>query len=278
MTTLAKMGSSAAEVLYLYGIVPAGTDLKRAPAGVDDRPVEQITDGTHSALLTRLGAGEYSAAKIESLGGNIDWVRSRAEAHDRVLNWASDFTRVIPLPMWTMFRDADSVAAMLAERSAEFQASLARVAGAREYTVRAYVRSADLQTRLAEHSPEVSELEQRANSATPGQRYLLQRKLEEQKKDSARQVIRNVAIEVHEGLSAEADASVREQVAASAAASERGHAILNASYLIRTTALPKFQLALTQFVKRYEPSGFTFEFTGPWPPYHFVGAQQASGS
>lgn len=278
MTTLAKMGSRAAEVLYLYGIVPTGTDLKRAPRGVDEQPVEQITDGTHSALLTRLDAGEYSAAKIESLGGNIDWVRSRAEAHDRVLNWASDFTRVIPLPMWTMFLDADSVATMLAQRGEEFRTALARVAGAREYTVRAYVRTADLQTRLAEHSQEVSELEQRAKSASPGQRYLLQRKLEEQKKDSARQVIRNVASEVHEGLSAEAEASVREQVAASAAASERGHAILNASYLIMTTALPKFQLALTEFVKRYEPSGFTFEFTGPWPPYHFVGAEQASGA
>jgi hypothetical protein len=26
-------------------------------------------------------------------------------------------------------------------------------------------------------------------------------------------------------------------------------------------------------VNKYEPSGFKFDFTGPWPPYHFVGGR-----
>jgi hypothetical protein len=28
-------------------------------------------------------------------------------------------------------------------------------------------------------------------------------------------------------------------------------------------------------VNKYEPSGFKFDFTGPWPPYHFVGERES---
>lgn len=262
------------EILYLYGIVPAASGSRRTPPGIDDRPVEQIESGGHSALLTRLDGAAYAPQKIEQLAGDIDWVRGRAEAHDRVLNWASDAAQVVPLPMWTLFRDADAVRKMLSERKQEFDSAFARIIGAREYTVRAYVRSPALKSRLAEHSGEFRELEERARAASPGQRYLLERKLEEQRKEAARAVVRRVAGELHDALVAGSDSAVREEVAAGAAASERGHAILNASYLIRSDRLPEFQRALTSFVERYEPSGFTFEFTGPWPPYHFVGGSR----
>jgi hypothetical protein len=263
------------DICYLYGIVPAGTGLRRVPAGIDERPVELIDGdaGENSALATRVDATEYSPARVESLAGNIDWVRDRAEAHDRVLNWASDIARVIPLPMWTMFRDVAAVRGMLAERREEFEAVFARVADAREYTVRAYVRTADLQAHLSEHSEEFRSLEAQAKSASPGQRYLLERKLDEKRKESARQVLRGVATEVHEALAAAALDAVRDEIVASVTASEQGHAILNASYLVKSDKLPEFRRALTKFMNRYQPSGFTFEFTGPWPPYHFVGGR-----
>ena len=100
-------------------------------------------DGAHAALVTRVSATEYSPEKIEALAGNVDWVRYRAEAHDRVLNWASDMTRVIPLPMWTLFRDANAVNGNARRAwTSEFDKRLRpKIRDAREYTVRAYVRS-----------------------------------------------------------------------------------------------------------------------------------------
>ena len=57
----------------------------------------------------------------------------------------------------------------------------------------------------------------------------------------------------------------------SGAAREQGRAILNASFLVAPARVVDFQRALTAMVNKYEPSGFKFDFTGPWPPYHFVG-------
>jgi hypothetical protein len=267
-------------ISYLYGVVPAGTDVTRAPAGIDDSPVELTSsaDGRHAALVTRVGAAEYSPEKIEALAGNVDWVRYRAEAHDRVLNWASDTTCVIPLPMWTMFRDAAAVNGMLAERSTEFDETFAKIKGAREYTVRAYVRSAELQANIAGLSEEFRALELQAKTATPGQKYLLERKLDKERKETARRVMRQVASDLHSALCAGAAESVRDEIAPGITASEQGQAILNASYLVAAPAMPEFQKTLTEFVNRYQPAGFTFAFTGPWPPYHFVGQKPGGQS
>lgn len=258
------------DLCYLYGVVPAGTDIGRAPAGIDDSRVDSISAGSHSALLSRVSAGDYAPEKIEALAGNVDWVRYRAEAHDRVLNWASDVARVIPLPMWTMFGDDGAVAAMLAARSPEFDGVLARIGDAREYTVRAYVRLPELQSKVAELSEEFRALEAQAAVATPGQKYLLERKLEKERKETARRIVRQVAADIHSALSAAAKMSARDEITPGLAASDQGQAVLNASYLVPPSSMTEFQKTLTEFVNRYQTSGFTFAFTGPWPPYHFV--------
>jgi hypothetical protein len=260
-------------ITYLYGVVPSGIDASRAPAGIDDARVGLIdgAGGKHSVLATRVSGDDYSPDKIESLAGNVDWVRSRAEAHDRVLNWASDMARVIPLPMWTLFRDESAVREMLAGRAPEFDATFARIEGAREYTVRAYVRSAELQAKVSELSEEFRALEAQTATATPGQKYLLERKLEKERKETARRVMRQVASDVHSALVSASKESARDEIAPGVTTSEQGAAILNGSYLVPSGSLTEFRKTLTEFVNRYQPSGFTFAFTGPWPPYHFVG-------
>ena len=52
--------------------------------------------------------------------------------------------------------------------------------------------------------------------------------------------------------------------------STRGTMVLNAAFLIAAGALTAFQTALTEFVERHRMHGFRFDFTGPWPPYHFA--------
>jgi hypothetical protein len=49
-----------------------------------------------------------------------------------------------------------------------------------------------------------------------------------------------------------------------------GTAVLNASFLLAHGHEEAFRGELTALVNEHEPRGFRFEFTGPWPPYHFV--------
>jgi hypothetical protein len=258
---------------YVYGVMPSSADTSTAPAGIDGGSVSLIPSGSVAALATSVSADDYAPDRVESLTADVDWVSSRAIAHDRVLTWASDISQVIPFPMWTLFRDGKAVTAMLTRRMAELERTFARIGDAKELIVRVYVQPGVLKDHLAEHNTELTKLEREAERASPGQRYLLERKIENLRRDAGRDLAARVAGEIHDALRQVSLESVREQPVNSGAPSEQGRAILNASFLVPPVRVVDFQRSLTSMVNKYEPSGFKFDFTGPWPPYHFVGGR-----
>jgi hypothetical protein len=256
---------------YVYGVAASKLDTASAPPGIDGGRVSLIADADVFALATSVSAAEYAPDKVEALTADVDWVSQRAIAHDRVLTWASDAGAVIPFPMWTLFRDAKKVNAMLAKRGDELRATFARLADGKEFIVRVYVQPGVLKERLAEGSDELSALESQAAAASPGQRYLLQRKMDNLRRDAGKDVTARVAGEIFDALSANSLDTVREQPVNSGAPREQGRAILNGAFLVAAPRVVDFQRALTEIVTKHESSGFKFDFTGPWPPYHFVG-------
>jgi hypothetical protein len=260
---------------YVYGVVAPSVETGTAPAGIDGGPVNLIPNENVSALATSVSAGDYAPDRVEALTADVDWVSERAMAHDKVLTWASDNGAVIPFPMWTLFRDAKAVKSMLSNRMTELQTTFARIGDGREFIVRAYVQPGVLKDRLGDHSAELTSLEAEAARATPGQKYLLERKIENLRRDAGRDVTAKVAAEIHDALRAASMESVREQPVNSGAPREQGRAVLNASFLVAPSRVVEFQRALTAMVNKFEPSGFKFDFTGPWPPYHFVGERSS---
>jgi hypothetical protein len=247
-------------VLYLYGIVPNAPT--NPPKGLDGTAVSLVPVGDLSALVSELPDAEYDPATVEARLADIDWLSPRAIAHDGVVSWASDQGGVVPFPMWVLFKDRPSLEAGLTPRADEFHQALARVTPGREYSVRVFA----FKDRVAALSPAVAQLESEIEKATPGQRYLLERKLDSLRQNEAREVSASVSRSIHEDLSQQALGAITEPAPKAAAA-----AILNAAYLVSREAPEPFQAKLTDLIHKFEPLGFRFEFTGPWPPYHFVG-------
>src|SRR5258705_10065345 len=171
---------------YVYGVVGSSIETATAPKGIDGGPISLIPNGDVAALATSVSAEDYSPERVESLTADVDWVSQRAMAHDRVLTWASDSGAVIPFPMWTLFRDAKAVKAMLSKRMTELRSTFVRIADGREFIVRVYVQPSVLKDKLGEHSAELIALEAGAAKAKPDQKYLLQRKIEKLRQDAGR--------------------------------------------------------------------------------------------
>jgi hypothetical protein len=260
---------------YIYGVVASSIEPAAAPPGIDGGPVSLIANGDIAALATSVSAGDYAPDRVETLTADVDWVSARAMAHDKVLTWASDNGAVIPFPMWTLFSDARAVKAALSKRMAELQNTFTRIGDGREFIVRAYVQPGVLKDKLGGLSAELTSLQAEAAKAKPGQKYLLERKIENLRRDAGRDVASKAAEEIHDALRAASMESVREQPVNSGAPREQGRAVLNASFLVSPGRVVEFQRTLTEMVSKYEPSGFKFDFTGPWPPYHFVGERSA---
>ena len=257
---------------YVYGIVPANAELAGAPPGVEDAPVllERSADGSIAAVVSVVPHDDYAPTTLESRTGDVEWLGPRAMAHDRVLSWVSDRAAVVPLPMFTLFSGADAVRGMLGERSTSIRSSLARIASHREYALRVYRVDAEVLRNIGALSPRLRELERSAEDVSPGQRYLLQRKLDSERKHELRGVSQRLAAEIFDALAEHAEERSRAPIPQGASDVSRGIQILNAAFLVARDRYDAFQSRLGALVAEHSPHGFRFDFTGPWPAYHFV--------
>lgn len=271
--------STAQSVWYVYGVAPVAMASSSPPSGLDDVGVTFEREGELTALVSVLDGSTYAPDRIEQTAGDVEWLTPRARAHDWVLTWASDLGPVVPMPMFSMFSGREAVRAMLRERSAQLSETLARVARGREYALRVYRVDGELLESVVSMSPRLQELAESAAAASPGQRYLLERKLEGEKKTELRAVSQRVVEEIATALGAHAVESMRSPIPRvnEADAAARGTMVLNAAFLVAPAELEAFQRTLTELVQRYDGKGFRFDFTGPWPAYHFAGERSHAG-
>ena len=261
---------SIRNVIYVYGIVPSTASTSGVPGGIDDADVTVVKEGELGALVSDLDGERYDPETISASSGDMDWVAPRASALDLVLTWASDRGPVIPLPLFTStFASHDSVRAMLRDRAKELKPVLDRVGRGREYALRVYRVDAELKAALPKIDKEMAKLQQAADAASPGQRYLLQRKIEERSKEELRAASLRIAGEIRDELSKVALDTATSPIPR-VTTDAPGTMILNAAFLIAPDGLRAFQERLTAIVNERMPIGFRFDFTGPWPPYHFA--------
>ena len=267
------MPSTATNTIwYVYGIVPEDTRMSSPPSGLDDARVTIERHAGVAALVSVLGGDEYAPSAIEANSGDVEWLSPRAVAHDQVLTWASDHGAVIPLPMFSLFSGEEAVRRMLSDRAHQLSATLERVGRGREYALRVYRVDAELLPAVATLSPRIAEMAASAASASPGQRYLLERKLEAEKRTEMRAVTQRIIEEIGDTLSSLAIDKAKSPIpkTPSTDGAARGTMVLNAAFLVATDGVENFQRMLASLVERHGRHGFRFDFTGPWPPYHFV--------
>jgi hypothetical protein len=258
------------DALYVYGIVRAGFDAARAPAGLDETTVVTRRGGGVAALVSRLGSG-YAPADIEQQSGDVSWLSPRAMAHDRVLTWAQEHGGVIPLPMFSMWGNDAALEASLAAQSGRLQEVFERVANADEYGLRVYRRDDEALMKAVEQlEPEFAKMRREAEATSPGRRYLLERKVAELSTDATRRASKKMAHDFLQELQRLAREALARPLTPDASVATDATLVLNAAFLVERAALDAFRAAIAAVVQHHQPLGLTFDFTGPWPPYHFV--------
>jgi hypothetical protein len=275
-----EKGGGVGGVWYAYGIVRSDFKTGRGPAGLDDTLVEVtgVVSGGRGerigALVSRLSAKEYDAKVVEESSGDVSWLSPRAMAHDRVLTWAQEHGGVIPLPMFSLWCSEAALSQSLIEQASDLTRAFERVSGADEFGLRVHRRDAVMLDAIDDLDPAVAALRREAQSAPPGQRYLLERKIAEQGKTAVRVAGQRMAKQIFDELSVFAREALLRPLVPDAAGSAHvpdATLVLNAAFLVDRKRLDEFRAAVGSRVRDYQPRGLAFDFTGPWPPYNFVG-------
>ena len=116
-------------------------------------------------------------------------------------------------------------------------------------------------------------LAERAAASTPGQAYLLRKKIEAARDDETRAETRRAAAEVERRLAARSDSSARLRALRDESA-EAGEVAARLAFLVPAAGFKEFRAEAERLAEEYAPLGFRLELTGPWPAYNFVAGDE----
>ena len=262
------------KVIYVFGVARAScnrkTDAPRLRGIVADAPVEPLVHAGLLAFVSAVPAAQFAAREFRLAFGDMDLLKDRILAHERVLEELSQSRDIVPFRFGTIYSDAARVLEMLARNRAELCQGLDRVRAASEWGVKLYC-DRDVLLRWTEAgSDSLRRTHDALAHASPGIRFFLQKQHAGACEREAAATIASCIERSHQVLDgcAREVAEVRIQSVASHCRS--ADMILNAACLVANRQLRRFRDAIATLQGEFAAHGFDYETTGPWPPYHFV--------
>ncbi|GLY65134.1 GvpL/GvpF family gas vesicle protein [Amycolatopsis taiwanensis] len=227
--------------------------------GVAEEPLRTVEAG---GLVAVVGSVPLSSFGDEALRRNLedlDWLARVARAHDNVVDAVARAGPAVPLRLATVYLDDERVEQVLRKRAADFERTLGRVAGRREWGVKA----------LLEREPERQPAATSGGPSRPGAgaAYLKRKREQHQTRQRHEQLAAEEAGHIYAVLAERAVDARRHRPQSQQLSGAQSPMILNAAYLVDSAAEREFTRAVAVLDSEHE--SVRLQLTGPWPPYSF---------
>jgi hypothetical protein len=263
------------EVLYLYGFLPAGAS---APGpeltGLEDRPVEVIGLDGFAAAVSRLPADGYDEPALEERVGDLRWMAHRGFLHERVVTWFVDRGGIVPVRFLTLHVSPEALRGEAERRGARILELLERFDGRREWNLKVTLDRDALLARIGEESDAIRELDREITGASPGRRYLLERRRNAAARERVDEVAERLASGFLEALGEHAEEVKRLPLRR---VEGRERVVAHAALLVAVDEEPGLQAEADRRAEALSERGLEAELSGPWAPYRFVDVDGSEG-
>jgi hypothetical protein len=260
------------DALYLYGFVGAGgPEPPETLAGIAGRRVEVIeVGGPIRAVLSAVPAEAFAPDRVEERVHDLEWVGEQGALHERVVTWFVDHGGILPVRLLTLYSGVQALREAVADQAGTLVRQMDRLHGLREWDVKVSYDATALAEHLGEVSEEVERIEREIGEASPGRRYLLERKRAQLVSEETSRVARKLASDFHATLERTAREARRLPLPRDR---DELPVVLNAAYLSEPVRERDLAAAAAAESARLRPLGFQVRLTGPWAPYRFLGEQ-----
>ena len=261
---------------YVYGIVGGNGSqpVQGLPeAGMDPAyPVYALPYQAIQAIVSRAPLAEFGQEQIEANLEDLEWVKSKVCAHEHVLETVLAYHNLVPMKFCTIYQSEDRVRETLAQYYDDLVDALMRLEGKQEWGVKLYCDGEALARRIAEtgDSDKVKELKAEMAKESSGAAYFMKKKMEQTIDEEKERVSDECAQCSHDRLASHAEETVVNPLQSKQATGRQEEMILNGAYLVAAEQLAGFRVELESLQDEYGELGFSYELTGPWPPYNFV--------
>jgi hypothetical protein len=269
-------------LVWLYGVTAAASAPPTAGlAGVAGEPVRLVEADPLTAAVGTVPEADFAEEPLKEHLEDLRWLERAARAHHLVIEEVFRHGDTVPLRFATVYRDDDSVRAVLRDRADDFAGALDLVRGKEEWGVKAYVDPG-----AAPESPAGDPAAggtsggaggtgggaDAGGAGRPGTAYLLRRKARQGEREQAFRRARERGDGVRAALQDLAVRAVAHPPQDQRLAGYQGWMILNDSYLVGREHAAEFAAAVRACAERFPE--VDLDVSGPWPPYSFVGTAE----
>jgi len=259
---------------YVYCIAEnaAAAQLPAAslPAAIEDESkLEWVVSNDLAALSSTVPRASYSEESLAEHLSDASWTAVRAMRHETVMEYVARRASVVPLRFGTIYLERAGVERMLEEKRRELAQIIERLRGREEWGVNVYCDQTTLMSSITSVSPVLRDLVDRAAQASPGQSYLMQKKIETLKVDEVRAALTRIIDEIEHELSQQSEDAKRLRVL-KVEATEYGELKAKFAFLIKRADFETFRDAAERLAQTHQATGVRLELTGPWPAYNFT--------
>ncbi|GII92870.1 GvpL/GvpF family gas vesicle protein [Sinosporangium siamense] len=250
---------------YLYAVAAdLGIPVPTGLTGVNGGAVRGIAQGGLIAYVSTVPMDKFGEGPLRTSLENLDWLGRTARAHHHVVDAVAETGPAAPVRLVTVYSGDEQVKDLLDRRGEEFLDVLTRVAGRREWGVKAYAEA---------RKPVEEPAGARHGGESPGTAYLKRRQASLQGQEQDRRRAAAVAEEIHDALTAFAVAGRRHRTQDPQLSGRRETMLLNGAYLVDEERGEEF----ARVVDGLRGPGVELELTGPWVPYSFTMLEDPAG-
>jgi len=263
---------------YVYCIAEtaavAGLRADSLPSAIEeDTELEWVKAGILSALSSRVPLESYSEERLAEHLSDANWTAVRAMRHQAVMEYVAHRAAIVPVRFGTIYLKRAGVERMLDENVSELIQMLERLRGREEWGVNVFCDQSKLMSSITSVSPVLRELVDKAAQASPGQSYLMQKKIDALKVDESRATLGLIIEEIEKALS-EASDDVKRLRVLKVEATEHGELRAKFAFLVEKSEFLRFRDTAERLAQEHQTAGVRLELTGPWPAYNFTAFNQ----
>jgi hypothetical protein len=255
--------------LYLYA-VRRGGGKKVNSSGVDNAPVFTISHKEIDAVVSEVDVEKYSSSEIaQKAKEDVSWIVEHANMHEQVIEDAMQAGQsTIPMVFGTIFRNKKNIETVLEKDYETFEQTLKRLTNKQEWGVKVYVDRGLFAKEFRKSNQHIAGRVEAARTMPAGIDYFEELSIEDEVKENVGDELEKYTDVFLQALRQHSVESVESNILAKEITGKEQDMFFNGSFLINIDNISDFKRIVEDLQKNHR--AFTFDCTGPWPPYHFV--------
>jgi hypothetical protein len=219
------------------------------------------------AIASDVGLEEYGEESMAQNGEDIDWLKEKAQIFMDVILSISAVSSIIPMKFLTIFNSEERVRAMVVENLEQFTETFKKINHRDELSFKVYCDHTKYRDKAM--GEEIAAFEKTLAGKPKGASFFLKKKFEQELDGRIQDKIYAAANDFAKELSDYAAEMKSNKILAKEITGISTPMILNLAFLVDKDHETELGDAVGKLEAEHSGSGFSFELSGPWPPYSF---------